>query len=156
MFYVTRLHAISNGKIIASYTGYFSSKIKSLLHVLPEELKQEALAFGKDKFDQSEILDTYDSIIIERIDHYYLHCSSIYNNFETKKDIEEISKKEYEEYSESKEGKIELLKTFYMSVVINDLKRIRKQAEELKLLDDQDYLNFLDSINELSIDQDRQ
>lgn len=38
---------------------------------------------------------------------------------------------------------------------INDILAIRKMAEENNLLDSQEYISFLDTLNQLSIDQDR-
>lgn len=38
---------------------------------------------------------------------------------------------------------------------INDILAIRKIAEENNLLDSQEYISFLDTLNQLSIDQDR-
>lgn len=39
--------------------------------------------------------------------------------------------------------------------VIQEIERIRKEAEENNLLDTQEYLDFLDKLNWLSTDQDR-
>ena len=39
--------------------------------------------------------------------------------------------------------------------MIEDIKNIRDITEKYNSLDNQDYLNFLDTLNELSIDQDR-
>ena len=42
-----------------------------------------------------------------------------------------------------------------MNLILDKIKFIRSKAVELNLLDSQDYINFLDELNELSIDQDR-
>lgn len=46
------------------------------------------------------------------------------------------------------------LKSCY-NKIIQDVKEIRNLTEKYNSLDNQDYLNFLDTLNELSIDQDR-
>lgn len=42
-----------------------------------------------------------------------------------------------------------------IETVINQIQNIRDYAEEHNLLDSQEYLDFLDTLNQLSIDQDR-
>lgn len=67
-----------------------------------------------------------------------------------------------ETYTESKvlwdnvqnEVRIQHLKNYYLQL-IKEVEFIREQSEKLNLLDSQEYLNFLDSLNKLSIDQDR-
>ena len=49
-------------------------------------------------------------------------------------------------------------KTFYIKVgegIIKQIENIREYATEYNQLDEQWYLDFLDKLNELSIDQDR-
>lgn len=48
----------------------------------------------------------------------------------------------------------EYLHTLYKSTISN-IELIRDMAEQFKMLDSQEYLNFLDTLNALSLDQDR-
>ena len=43
----------------------------------------------------------------------------------------------------------------YAGIVLNDIREIRKYAIENNLLDTQEFLDFMDTLNKLSIDPDR-
>ena len=43
----------------------------------------------------------------------------------------------------------------YASIILNDVREIRQYAIDNNLLDTQEFLNFMDTLNELTIDPDR-
>jgi hypothetical protein len=43
----------------------------------------------------------------------------------------------------------------YASIILNDVNEIRQYAIENNLLDTQEFINFMDELNKLSIDPDR-
>lgn len=74
-------------------------------------------------------------------------------------DIPESLKDTYEESKElwnkvQNEVNILQLKNYYLQL-IKEIEFVKKQSENLNLLDSQEYLNFLDYLNKLSLDQDR-
>ena len=154
MYYYVKVRAVSNGIARTSASGYFNSNIKSAALIkIKEELKEEALNRGKELLEEKE---GYDSIIIECLMPAYLHLQSETYLSEYEESILKIAKKEYILYTASEEGQREFLVCSTMPQVISDINNIRRDSERLGLLDSQEYLNFLDTINKLSIDQDRQ
>ena len=67
---------------------------------------------------------------------------------------DEESKKLLEEALKTKELRLEIL-SYDMNRILDGIKIIRDTAENFNLLDEQLYLNFLDKLNEYSIDQNR-
>ena len=55
----------------------------------------------------------------------------------------------------SKQNPIHKFNT-YASIILNDVNEIRQYAIENNLLDTQEFINFMDELNKLSIDPDRQ
>ena len=55
----------------------------------------------------------------------------------------------------SKQNPIHKFNT-YASIILNDVNEIRQYAIENNLLDTQEFINFMDALNKLSIDPDRQ
>jgi hypothetical protein len=43
----------------------------------------------------------------------------------------------------------------YAGIILNDVREIRQYAIDNNLLDTQEFLNFMDTLNELTIDPDR-
>jgi hypothetical protein len=43
----------------------------------------------------------------------------------------------------------------YATIILNDVNEIRQYAIENNLLDTQEFINFMDELNKLSIDPDR-
>ena len=54
----------------------------------------------------------------------------------------------------SKQNPIHKFNT-YASIILKDVNEIRQYAIENNLLDTQEFLNFMDTLNELTIDPDR-
>jgi hypothetical protein len=54
----------------------------------------------------------------------------------------------------SKQNPIHKFNT-YTSIILNDVNEIRQYAIENNLLDTQEFINFMDELNKLSIDPDR-
>jgi hypothetical protein len=54
----------------------------------------------------------------------------------------------------SKQNPIHKFNT-YASIILNDVNEIRQYAIENNLLDTQEFINFMDELNKLSIDPDR-
>ena len=55
----------------------------------------------------------------------------------------------------SKQNPIHKFNT-YASIILNDVNEIRQYAIENNLLDTQEFINFMDELNKLSIDPDRE
>ena len=55
----------------------------------------------------------------------------------------------------SKQNPIHKFNT-YASIILNDVNEIRQYAIENNLLDTQEFINFMDELNKLSIDPNRQ
>ena len=54
----------------------------------------------------------------------------------------------------SKQNPIHKFNT-YATIILNDVNEIRQYAIENNLLDTQEFINFMDELNKLSIDPDR-
>lgn len=161
MLYYVKVTAIVNEIMEGSFTTYnYESSIKTTLghkHWIPKELKIEILEWAKNKFNETNI--KFDNIVIEEFT--YSHQGIIWMQdrgiqiSEDMNKIYEISKKEYQEYQNSKEGRLEYLINMTIPRVVQDIKNVIQEFSELEMLDSQEYLNFMDVINQLSIDQDR-
>jgi len=64
------------------------------------------------------------------------------------------SKAECDAYYESFEGHQKCVK-WEMNQILHEIESIRQRAKKYKLLDSQEFLDFLDKLNEYSIDPDR-
>ena len=74
--------------------------------------------------------------------YYYLKVTEDEIRFLTERELTEYRQKEF-------------LLNYRIPRIIRNIKECRDLAEKLNMLDSQEYLDFLDTINELSIDQDR-
>ena len=109
-----------------------------------EIISNKVLEEYKDKLTKA------DNYIVVDIKPSYI---ALENNKEYTKEYEE-SKLKWTQYYNSKEYKTLQLKYSYDNI-LHQIKQIQKQVEELELLDSQDFLNFQDSLNKLSLDPDR-
>ena len=162
MYYYVKVRAIVNNTFGGSYTIYkYESPIKTTYMTttfnIPEELRNEILDWAVDKFNEVDI--KFERIAIETCVHSYAGIDWMEDNGEKISEdmdrIRELSKKEVEEYSESIKGQKDYTLNWLIPRIIEDIKKCRNLAEELNILDTQGYLNFLDTLNELSLDQDR-
>ena len=161
MYYYVKVTAIVGKVTGGSYTVYkYESPIKTVLgykNIIPKELKEEILKWAEAKFKEFSI--KFDEIVIEKFTHSYKGLDWMEQEGEELSEemlkVYELSKKECSEYQETVEGQKEWLIDFEMPRVLFDIKDCKRLAEELEMLDTQEYLSFLDTINELSIDQDR-
>jgi len=116
-------------------------------------LINEAVNFYTEKI--KEQFSDFDSLIIEAINLSY---KGIQNEFkeipEQYKELFETSQKEKQEILDSKEYKIEVLKN-NMNNIKQFLGIVRKEAEELEMLDSQEFLEYQDVLNKYSLDPDR-
>ena len=99
---------------------------------------------------RKEILNNYEGELISDI----LPLHQFLQKYRIKADNFDEIKKEWDEAAQTKELKLESYKYNTLDC-INFIEQLRDYAEENELLDSQEYLNFLDKINELSIDQNR-
>ena len=161
MHYYFKVIAIVDEIVGGSYTMYaYESSIKTVSgfkHRMPKELKEEILKWAENKFNETNI--KFDKIVIEEFTHTYQGIDWMENRgvklSEDMLEMYEISKKECSEYEATIEGQKEFLINIRIPHLVFDIKDCRDLAEKLNMLDSQEYLNFLDELNKLSIDQDR-
>lgn len=67
----------------------------------------------------------------------------------------ELYEKSIKAWEDAKQEVESQLIEIYYEQALNSIKKLRISAASLNLLDSQAYLNFLDELNKLSIDQDR-
>lgn len=115
-----------------------------------KELIDEIVNFCKDK----DWFKDSDSIVIKDVKASHLALQQEYQN-----NIPENFKKLYsasiEAWNKEEDNLEKMLFEDNCNSIINNITTLRKKAEELKLLDSQIYLDFLDELNNLSLDQDR-
>jgi len=140
MLYSVELFPIINNQIINSYRMY---DYRSELHD-NDELVKEILETFKDKFGNFVVANICFS------------CDAIEKNNvkDEYKDLYEESLKEKEEYLNSKEVKQKILKGKY-KITVEEIKNLIEESKETEMLDTQEFLDFLDSLNQLSLDPDR-
>ena len=162
MYYYVKVTAIVDKVVGGSYTMYrYESPIKTILglkYKIPKELKEEILKWAENKFNEVSI--KFDEIVIEKFTHSYQGLSWMKDEegkewTEDMLNTYELSRKEYEEYEKTVEAQKEYLTNYRIPQIITDIKYCRDLTEELDMLDSQEYLSFLDTLNRLSIDQDR-
>lgn len=158
MLYYVLLNNVVNGWNTQSYIKYdYESKIvctplynKEGRELLKEEVINQASK--NNCFDEKE-----DISVSEIVPSYYKISQDRQNGLWPDKKTQELADISYKEIQEMRDS-IEYKKDNFilaLSSQINNLELLRKEAEELNMLDTQEYLNFLDTINKLSIDQDR-
>ena len=158
MYYYVKVTAIADKVTIGSYITYkYESPIGTISgykNIMPRELKDEILKWAEDRFN--ELGFKFEEIVIEDFNHSHIGITWMEDRGEKISEdmlkIYELSKKECAEYEKTIEGQKEYLLNLKIPSTIRDIKHCRELAEELKMLDTQEYLSFLDTINELSID----
>ena len=155
MYYYIKMKIVKDSQCLGQSIIVFDykSEIKSLEPYNNKELINEAVNFYTEKI--KEQFSDFDSLIIEAIN---LSCRGIQNEFkeipEQYKELFETSQKEKQEILDSKEYKIEVLKN-NMNNIKQFLGIVRKEAEELEMLDSQEFLEYQDVLNKYSLDPDR-
>lgn len=113
-----------------------------------EALRNEVFDFFKDKFEN------YDSLMIEAIApaHEFLNNEFRGNIPQQYAEVAKESQELWEKVADevSRQWEIQL-----MSNSIEQVNSIIEKAKELNMLDSQEFLNYLDTLNKLSIDPDR-
>lgn len=148
MHYYVKMKLIKNNLGIGPSIIVYNYESKNT-----EDLVNEIVEFYTNKIKES--FTDFDYILIERLDFSYkgleLENKEIPEEY---KELYETSKNEEKELLESKEYKINVLKR-NMNKAIEVLESIRKEAEELEILDTQEFLDYQDKLNKFSLDPDR-
>lgn len=158
MYYFIKVTAIADEVVGGSYIAYkYESPIKTILglkYKIPKELKEEILKWAESEFNKNDI--KFDNIVIEEFTHSHQGLSWIKDKGEEwTEDMTktyELSKKECEEYGKTVEAQKEYLINYRIPQIITGIKECRNLTEQLDMLDSQEYLSFLDTLNKLSID----
>lgn len=150
MYYYVKVATIRNHMVMSGFETYKYQSDTKCGSIIRNELTQEVLQWAKELYNENKII--YNDIIIETIIPSYLKLQAKENLSEEERNILEISKKEVEDYNNSYESKKEDLLEIRIPWIIDYIKQIRNTAEQLNLLDSQEYLSFLDTLNKLSID----
>ena len=152
MIYGVEIIAVKDDTVQGKYKTYnYTSDL--IIYKEQKELIKEAIEHFK------KVFDNYDYLVINKLDPVYYHLlwDFVDNNKEVPEEYRKLfeqSKKEVEDFRNSEEGKKITLFTM-MKHTIEEINLCRKDAEELNLLDSQEFLNFLDELNKLSLDPDR-
>jgi len=151
MKYSVEILAIKEDEVIAKAKTYEFESNEILNHLNKSKLAKEAINFFKEK--EKTLKDQ--TLIVDKID---FSCLAIEKNFkEVPKELEQIyttSKKEYQEYLKTPAWASDQL-YYMMQTLISNAKQIRQQAQVLNILDSQEWLDYQDELNKLSIDPDR-
>lgn len=148
VIYGVKLIGIKNNRVAVNYTTYkYESDIIDISPIDNNSLIEEIIQFYKD----SKMFKDCNSINIELI--YPSHqLIQLNNKEEAFKELYEASINIWDKVKTKTD--IQYQNRLYKTIIDNIL-FIRDKTKELNLLDSQDYLNFLDTLNKLSIDQDR-
>lgn len=153
MKYSVELFAVKNNEIINRFKVYDYESDK--IYLISTQNKQELIDEIINKF--KETLKDFDNLIVNRLGPSYQILAQDYERKklpEEYKELFEQSKKECEEYQKSEEGQKELLK-YYMQRSLNEIQEIKDYAVKINFIDSQEFLDFMDELNKLSIDPDR-
>lgn len=126
---------------LTSHGGIYLSEIV-LLNLNEKDKLNKLIKECINKSDIKKIFPDAEKYIVSKILRGYDYSNS------------EESKKMWNLAMNSKEIKKELLIHSYKDS-IEQIESIREESEKQEMLDSQEYLNYLDKLNELSIDQDR-
>lgn len=144
MNYTVTIQEIKDHMFTQTYKIWdYESKIIAIN--LTKELAEEIIASLEDK-----------NCVIKDIKASHLALEQEFKN-EIPKEFQDLYKKSKTAWENEEAQKVitnQYLKQGY-NHALNEIRFLRNQAEKLNLLDSQDYLDFLDNLNSLSIDQDR-
>lgn len=146
MIYSARINAIKNNEYIGNFYIY------DFVGGNPPIKLDDLVEYAKSKIESE-----FDNVFVDNVKPAYEGIAETHKDKEIPKELQSIysiSKQEWEKYYASMEYK--------KSILCNDMKRtlqhlaeIRKKAEEIEILDSQEFLDYQDELNKLSLDPDR-